>query len=83
MVPNEDGVIAAPLGPGHHRGVGGAEVVRAGGAGFCWAAASRMWSSNQRPANRSGGRSPAMAAGLADHVWTMREWLTYPSIQRR
>ena len=28
-------------------------------------------------------RTPAMAAGLADHVWTMREWLTYPSIQRR
>jgi hypothetical protein len=28
-------------------------------------------------------RSPAMAAGLADHVWTMREWITYPSIQRR
>lgn len=28
-------------------------------------------------------RTPAMAAGLADHVWTRREWLTYPSIQRR
>ena len=28
-------------------------------------------------------RTPAMAAGLADHVWTMREWITYPSIQRR
>jgi IS1 family transposase len=28
-------------------------------------------------------RTPAMAAGLADHVWTMREWITMPSIQRR
>jgi hypothetical protein len=28
-------------------------------------------------------RTPAMAAGLADHVWTMREWITFPSIQRR
>ena len=22
-------------------------------------------------------RTPAMAAGLADHVWTLQEWLTY------
>jgi hypothetical protein len=28
-------------------------------------------------------RSPAMAAGLADHVWTMREWITMPGVQRR
>ncbi|HMB02569.1 MAG TPA: hypothetical protein VKP69_02380, partial [Isosphaeraceae bacterium] len=28
-------------------------------------------------------RTPAMAAGLADHVWTMREWVTMPSVQRR
>ncbi len=27
-------------------------------------------------------RTPAMAAGLADHVWTMREWVTMPGIQR-
>ena len=26
-------------------------------------------------------RSPAMAAGLADHVWTMRECITTPSVQ--
>lgn len=24
-------------------------------------------------------RTPAMAAGLADHVWTIEEWATYPS----
>jgi IS1 family transposase len=27
-------------------------------------------------------RTPAMAAGLADHVWTMREWITMPAVQR-
>jgi hypothetical protein len=26
-------------------------------------------------------RSPAMAAGLADHVRTMREWVTMPAVQ--
>ncbi len=26
-------------------------------------------------------RSPAMAAGLADHVWTLREWITMPAVQ--
>jgi IS1 family transposase len=28
-------------------------------------------------------RTPAMAAGLADHVWTLSEWLTFPAVQRR
>lgn len=27
-------------------------------------------------------RSPAMAAGLADHVWSIPEWLTFPSMRR-
>jgi IS1 family transposase len=26
-------------------------------------------------------RSPAMAAGLADHVWTISEWLRFPSVR--
>lgn len=26
-------------------------------------------------------RSPAMAAGLADHVWSVREWVTLPAVQ--
>ena len=26
-------------------------------------------------------RSPAMAAGLTDHVWTIREWATYPAVK--
>jgi IS1 family transposase len=28
-------------------------------------------------------RTPAMAAGLADHVWTMSEWIRTPAVQRR
>jgi IS1 family transposase len=28
------------------------------------------------------GRTPAMSAGLADHVWSLAEWLTYPAVQR-
>ena len=27
-------------------------------------------------------RTPAMAAGLANHVWTIKEWITYPAIER-
>jgi len=27
-------------------------------------------------------RTPAMTAGLADHVWSLAEWLTYPAVQR-
>jgi hypothetical protein len=27
-------------------------------------------------------RTPAMAAGLTDHTWSMREWMTFPSLQR-
>ena len=27
-------------------------------------------------------RTPAMAAGLADHVWSISEWLSRPSVQR-
>jgi IS1 family transposase len=28
-------------------------------------------------------RTPAMAAGLADRVWSLNEWLTYPVVQRK
>jgi IS1 family transposase len=27
-------------------------------------------------------RTPAMAAGLSDHVWTTKEWASYPAVQR-
>jgi len=26
-------------------------------------------------------RTPAMVAGLADHVWSLTEWLTFPALQ--
>jgi hypothetical protein len=26
-------------------------------------------------------RTPAMAAGLADHVWSLEEWLAFPAFQ--
>ena len=28
-------------------------------------------------------QTPAMAAKLADHVWSVREWITCPAVQRR
>ncbi|WP_197446375.1 hypothetical protein [Tautonia plasticadhaerens] len=28
-------------------------------------------------------RTPAMAAGLTDHVWSISEWLTLPAVQRK
>jgi hypothetical protein len=27
------------------------------------------------------GRSPGLAAGLTDHVWTWKEWFTRPAVQ--
>jgi IS1 family transposase len=27
-------------------------------------------------------RTPAMAAGLADHIWSLGEWLSFPAVQR-
>ena len=45
---------------------------------FCWPVRTL------REGNRETGyaqRTPAMVAGLADHVWTLREWLTFPSAQ--
>lgn len=44
---------------------------------FCWPVRTL------RQGNCQGGyrqRTPAMAAGLADHVWTWSEWLTFPAI---
>ena len=42
---------------------------------FCWAVRTLRVKGEEgwRP------RTPAMAAGLADHVWSLREWLTYPA----
>jgi len=40
---------------------------------FCWAVRTL-----RRPDGQKGACSPAMAAGLADHVWTIKEWLQMP-----
>lgn len=39
-----------------------------------------------RTKDRSGhwlARSPAMAAGLTDHLWSLTEWLSLPAVQRQ
>ena len=46
---------------------------------FCWPVRTL------RERTDAGGwrkRTPAMAAGLADHVWSLKEWLTFPAIQQ-
>lgn len=46
---------------------------------FCWPVRTLAELDDQ---GRVRKRTPAMAAGLADHVWTMREWITMPVVQR-
>jgi hypothetical protein len=46
---------------------------------FCWPVRT-LDEPDEQGRNRK--RTPAMAAGLADHVWTMREWVTMPAVQR-
>jgi IS1 family transposase len=43
---------------------------------FCWAVRTL-----RRPDGQPGACTPAMSAGLADHVWTIKEWLNYPARQ--
>jgi hypothetical protein len=45
---------------------------------FCWAVRTLA---DRDEGGRVRKKSPAMAAGLADHVWTMREWITMPAVQ--
>jgi IS1 family transposase len=47
---------------------------------FCWSVRTLA---ERDGTGRLKKRTPAMAAGLADHVWTMREWVTMPAFQRR
>src|SRR2546421_6241817 len=47
---------------------------------FCWPVRTL------RVRQTAGGwpkRTPAMAAGLADHVWSLTEWLTFPVVQMK
>jgi hypothetical protein len=46
---------------------------------FCWTARTLR---EREGEGRWRQRTPAMAAGLADHVWTMHKWITMPSVQR-
>jgi IS1 family transposase len=46
---------------------------------FCWAVRTLALRDD---GGRRVERSPAMAAGLADHVWSMSEWLSRPAVQR-
>jgi len=47
---------------------------------FCWPVRT-LRQGSQREGYRQ--RTPAMAAGLTDHVWTLNEWLSRPAVQRR
>ena len=42
---------------------------------FCWPVRTLTDLDDEGRIRR---RTPAMAAGLADHVWSLEEWLTYP-----
>ena len=45
---------------------------------FCWAVRTLRLKDE---AGKWQDRSPAMAAGLTDHLWSMAEWLAYPAVQ--
>jgi IS1 family transposase len=46
---------------------------------FCWPVRTLRVKADGRWVSRT----PAMAAGLADHVWPLSEWLAYPAVQRK
>ena len=46
---------------------------------FCWPVRTLTVTDAE---GRRVRRSPAMAAGLTDHVWSMAEWLSRPAVQR-
>jgi hypothetical protein len=46
---------------------------------FCWPVRTLR---EEVGAKQYRQRTPAMAAGLTDHVWTIEEWVRYPSIRR-
>ena len=47
---------------------------------FCWPVRTLR---QRGPEGRWEPRTPAMAAGLTDHVWSLAEWLTFPGAQRK
>jgi IS1 family transposase len=48
-------------------------------ANFCWPVRTLRVRAGRRRWRR---RTPAMAAGLTDHIWSLEEWLTLPGVQR-
>ena len=46
---------------------------------FCWAVRTLRQKQEQGKWQQ---RTPAMVAGLTDHVWSLEEWLTLPGVQR-
>lgn len=46
---------------------------------FCWSVRTLA---KKDPLGRKHSRTPAMVAGLADHVWSLEEWVTLPGVQR-
>jgi hypothetical protein len=47
---------------------------------FCWPVRALR---QRGEGGRWQQRTPAMAAGLADHVWSLCEWLCFPGVQRK
>jgi hypothetical protein len=45
---------------------------------FCWPVRTLR---SQGEDGRWEQRTPAMAAGLAEHVWSLKEWISFPAIQ--
>ena len=45
---------------------------------FCWPVRTLRLPGGD---DRWYSRTPAVAAGLADHIWPLQEWLTYPAVQ--
>jgi hypothetical protein len=56
-----------------HEGVGWFEI---GVYNFCWAVETLTLIAQDDTRIR---RSPALAAGLTDHVWTLEEWVKFPA----
>ena len=50
------------------------------GYNFCWSVRTLRIKDDKGNWRQ---RSPAMAAGLTDHLWTWREWFTWPAVQSR
>jgi transposase-like protein len=46
---------------------------------FCWTHDSLRVAAGTGQRRKWQERTPAMAAGLTDHCWTMREWLSHPT----